>query len=1028
MASESELAAPVADDMGGSGGEGDAAKAPAQMERSAVGVMVRVRPLSTVEHADPSVKNILQCLKDGIVVHGVPMHSPTRYFGARHAQPRPQHFRVDEVFHPHSTQLEVYDACSNIVAGVFDGINGSILAYGATGSGKTHTMFGGSMSVPGVIYQGVRDILEEKERLEAEEQKVVTVRCTFLEVYNEEVFDLLVPSSPRGKRTPLKVQDFGQEDGAHDGEKSGVNLESLSVKGLTHVTPQNAEDFAKFVERGHANRFVASTNVNVQSSRSHAILTLEVEVKDTVDASLGTVGRIRFCDLAGSERAAGTSNSGVRLQEGGNINRSLLALGAVVQALAHRKKHPGRTNYIPYRGSKLTRLLRDCLGGNCRTLMLFCVSPSSKMYEETINTMLFAMQAKEVQVSAKRHEFRVDSKEVAKSQEALIEELRLELAQAREELLRLRGGSPAATMSRSVVGRQNSQFFVDLSSPMPLLTPCKNEQPPLSATTTLVAGNDIRLESQEASPSLIQTSRRISTRMTLGGGEGSDAYTVLQKKLKKFSVAKETLYRAMQEAQEANSDLDIRLRQHKWKLARFLATRRKSTAGDPNGEKAAPVGVAGLRLAIEKMEVEAAAQGGKIEELLEKMNETDRTIAGIRQELLREKQHPLLELLMDNVKLRQSCTEAECLAAHYHQECRSIMNREEEYTQALSVCVSVIRHMIPLASGLPPIMDAAQLALMFANLPSLSTTDMIPFFERSMKTGHAPSTSLLDSQRAFSSVETVEACLQRLVEGRGNEKDPIARRPAHRRLQLQPKGTPFSKGNAGGASSRVGPIPPWATRPTRSGPEPFVATHSTTSLRQPVTNGSAAPKKTISFDKTSSANGKRVTFVGVAKKPVSIAPASQTNLRNGSKVAPAKRLASHGARAATALAPFSRSHTANEAVHAGKPQNGGQSPVVALGHNRERVRKVRNPPLSNNTSHRPNSNGNAVTLRRNRVAFELPAEERASSLPQRRLQNTDLEERFTRLLTEVQQWHYGAAAAAAAKSTHTTPRTATGIP
>ncbi|ESL07383.1 kinesin [Trypanosoma rangeli SC58] len=1024
MTSENDVAVLAADGVGGE--EGDAVKVPAQKEWNVVGVMARVRPLSTVEHADPSVKSVLQCLRDGIVVHGVPAQSPSRYFGVRHAKPRSQYFKVDEVFHPHSTQLEVYEACRNTVAGVFDGINGSILAYGATGSGKTHTMFGSSMSAAGVIYQGVRDILEEKERLEAEEQKVVKVRCTFLEVYNEEVFDLLVPSSSSGKRIPLKVQDFGQEEGFHNGEKNGANLESLSVKSLTHMTPQTAEDFAKIVELGQTNRFVASTNVNAQSSRSHAILTLEVEVKDTLDATRGTVGRIRFCDLAGSERAAGTSNRGIRLQEGGNINRSLLALGAVVQALIYRSKHPTRVNYIPYRGSKLTRLLRDCFGGNCRTLMLFCVSPSSKMYEETINTMLFAMQARDIQVSFKRHEFRVDSKEVTKSQEALIEELRLELAQTQDELLRLRGVSPEADLNRSARTRQDSQLVVDSLSPMVVSTPCNGEQSPPSGAPTIATGNSIRLESLETSPTMLHTSRRLSTRVALGA-LGSDAYTALQKKLKKFSVAKETLYRAMREAQEANSDLDIRLRQHKWKLARFLATRRKSAAGEPNEEKATPVGVAGLRLAIEKMEMESATQGGKMEELLEKMNETDRTIAGIRQELLREKQHPLLELLMDNVKLRQSCTEAECLAAHYHQECRSIMNREEEYMQALSVCISVIRHMLPLASGVSHIMDEAKLALMFANLPSLSTTDMIPFFERSMKSGHAPSISLLDAHRAFSPVETIEARLQRLVEGRESEKNSVARRPSHCRAQCQTKGTPSSKAQVDSASPKVDRIP-FSTGPTRSRQVPFVTTHSTTSLRQPAANGSATPKKPVGLDRTPLANSKKVSFVGVTKKSVTSAPAPRSRLRDGGKGAPVKRATSQGSRAATASAAFSRSHTASEAPHVSPSQNGGLFLVASEGHNRERVRKLRNSPSLNHSSLLPNGDGNAMPVRRNRVAFQLPAEEDASSLPQRQLQNSDLEERFTRLLTEVHQWHIGTAAAPVAKGNYTTLRPVTDIP
>ncbi|EAN98340.1 putative kinesin [Trypanosoma cruzi] len=1021
MGSGGDMAVTFTAEKKDTGEEEVAANMPEHKERSAVRVIVRVRPLSTVEHADPSVKNVLQCLKDGIVVHCVLNRSSSRYFGARHAQPRPQYFKVDEVFHPYSTQIEVYESCRSIVAGVFDGINGSILAYGATGSGKTHTMFGGSMSAAGVIYQAMQDILEERERLEVEDQKVVTVRCTFLEVYNEEVFDLLVPSNPHGKRTPLKVQDFGQDDGIKDGGKSGPNPESLIVKGLTQVTPQTAEEFAKFVENGHANRFVASTVANAHSSRSHAILTVEVEVKDIVNASVGTVGRVRFCDLAGSERAAGTTNSGIRLQEGGNINRSLLALGAVVQALAHRKKFPNQSNYIPYRGSKLTRLLRDCLGGNCCTLMLFCVSPSSMMYEETVNTMLFAMRAKEIQFFATRHEFRANPKEVAKNQEALIEDLRFELAQAREELQRLRGCSPGANFNRGLWSRQNSQAPVDPPSPEQFASPSKGDTLILFPATTVGRGTDVRTEISDASPGQTQYASRFSTRMTLTS-EGSDAYTELQKKLKRFSVAKEQLYREMRDAQEANSELDIRLRKHKWKLARFLSTRRKNASGDTNGERMMPVGVAGLRIAIEKMEVESVEQGGKMERLLEKMNETDRTIAGICKELLREKQHPLLELLMDKVRVQQSCTEAECLAAHYHQECRSIMNREEEYAQALSVCVSVIRHMLPLASNVPAIREEAQLALMFANLPSLSTTDMISVFERSMHTGNVPSTSLLDSQRAFSFVETVEARLQRLVEDH-EKRNPAARQPLQRRLQQQSKGTSSSKVFGRIASQGKGRTQ-MPTRPPRLGQETLFAQQGTTSLRQSASSESTARKKSLGFNSTASVNEKKVKFVEFTKNTVPIVPPQQPQRRNGSsKVNSVTRSTSRSMKAATMPAKFGRSHTATEALHINRPNTGSISPFLTRVNIQERFQKPRNSPSPNRAVPSRKDNDTKMPLRQNHVAFQVPDNGRALSVPHERLKKSDLEERFTRLLTEVQQWKNDNAAA---RSNHTPKKAANG--
>ncbi|ORC88522.1 putative kinesin [Trypanosoma theileri] len=988
--------------------------------QNTVGVIVRVRPLSTVEHADPSVKSVVNCLKDSIVVNGA-LSPSSRYFGARNAQPRPQHFKVDKVFHPHSTQIEVYEACRSIVAGVFDGMNGSILAYGATGSGKTHTMFGGSMSVAGVIYQAVQDILEAKERLEMEDDKTVTVRCTFLEVYNEEVFDLLAPSSPRGKRKALKVQDLGHDDmnnnNGEEGGNAGVNPESLNVKGLTYFTPETAEDFAKCVEQGHTNRFVAATNANAQSSRSHAILTMEVEVKDRVDATLGTVGRIRFCDLAGSERAAGTSNSGIRLREGGNINRSLLALAAVVQALAQRKKHHKRAIYVPYRGSKLTRLLRDCLGGNCRTLMLFCVSPSSVQYEETVNTMLFAMRAKEIQVAAKRHEFKVDSKEVAKSQEALIEDLRMELALARDELLRLKGGTYTSNMGRTP--------FSTLSQPLPLNSP---SVAPLSSrrgdVQVLSAGpltfeTEGRPDSLEASPAHAPPSHRVSFRMSVMA-EGSEAYTELQNKLKTFSVAKETLYREMREAEQSNSELDMRLRQHKWKLARFLSTRKRNSNTGADGVKVTPVGVAGLRHAIEQMEAESAAQGGEMKRLLEKMNATDRTIANIRGELLRERQHPLLELLLDNVKLRQSCTEAECLAAHYHQECRSSMNREEEYAQSLGICVSAIRHMLPLACSNPALLEEAQLALIFANLPSLSTTDMIAVFERSMNTGSAPSTLFLDSFRSASPVVSMEARLERMVQDRTPGKDTTARPLPLRKIKRNGVVGTLRKDKVSRTTDVRSNNLPVAPKKTRTGPEPFVSSYSTTGLRRLAANGTAplrrSPDSTNAFLRPT--DGKKSVSFAAAKKgasPNGLPSRHTSSTAAGSATAATRTGVKSGVKMSAAPTPFARSHTASEALHGGHRKNGNALSLANRGSSHERERKPRLSPPSRAFCSPKKENGDTARQKRNHVTFTPSGDDGRTSTstaagalatPKKRLHNADLVERYDKLLSEVRQWHH----------------------
>lgn len=1013
--------------------DGGATTSPKSDKKSAVNVIVRVRPLSTVEHADPSVKNVVQCLKDGIVVQGVLTRPPSCFFGARHAQPRPQHFKVDKVFHSYSTQIEVYEACRDVVASVFDGINGSILAYGATGAGKTHTMFGGSMSVAGVIYQALQDILEGKERREQEENKVVTMRCSFLEVYNEEVFDLLAPVSPRGKRKPLKVQEYGQDDYFNE-VKNDVNPETLVVKGLTHVVPKTPEDFSKLVELGQANRFVASTHANAQSSRSHAILTVEVEVKDTMDASLGTVGRVRFCDLAGSERAAGTSNSGARLQEGGNINRSLLALGAVVQALTQRKKNPKKTSYIPYRGSKLTRLLRDCLNGNCRTLMLFCISPSSMNYEETINTMLFAMQAKEIQVLAKRHEFHVDSKEVAKNQEALIEELRLELAQTREELLRFKRNSVGCAANLTQVSRHDSQPFAALTPQSTQLSPNKEESVPAVQNASLVGDADGRSCVLDASTEDSSRTHRIPSRMPLMA-DVSEAYAELGKKLRSSSVEKETLYREMREAHEASNELDIRLRQEKWKLARFLSTRRKVMDEGSHEEDVASVGVAGLRLAIKNMEAEFAAQGGEMERLLAKMNATDRTIADICQELLREKQHPFLELLLDNVKLRQSSTEAECLAAHYHQECRCIKNREEEYAQALGQCVSVIRHLLSVLPGCPITRERAQVALMFANLPSLSTEEMVPAFERSMKSLGGSSEVLADPQQSAMFSKSVEAAgTQCLVKNRkngggssggsggsGNSNNsksnktnkndgsrsimqPAQQRQLERRVKAVIGVSTPQKGVSAKKTSRtlVG------ANAAHSDQEPDADLYNTKAVRTRAMHSPTLAKKPVGILQTVSTNGTKPVSSRATKKSTRGASASPSKLCNGTGGAGLTKATPKARKAAAAPISFGRAHTASEISHNGRSHAADSTPPAT----RERARKLKSTtPRSNHVTFLERTSRSTAHSKPSSGTLTTAGRSPDSTPSARRSHNAYLEERYHRLLTEIQQWRGSAAAA-----------------
>ncbi|KAG8344635.1 Microtubule binding Kinesin motor domain [Trypanosoma vivax] len=955
----------------------------AKEEMMTIDVVVRVRPLSTVENADPTVKNVVQCLKNCIVVSGAPMKEPSRYFGARHAKPRPKQFNVDKVFHQHSTQIEVYEACRHVVEGAFEGVNGSILAYGATGSGKTHTMLGGSMSAGGVIYQAVQDILEGKRQLE-ENSKSVSLRCSFVEVYNEKVFDLLVPAGAQGKRVELKVQDFAQYERSTTsyntvGKHHNINPESLIVRGLTYLTPSTVEDFTKCVERGHVNRSVACTGANAHSSRSHAIFTVEIEVKDTINASCGTVGRIRFCDLAGSERAAGTNNSGARLREGANINCSLLALGAVVQELACQSESQEKSRYIPYRGSKLTRLLRDSLAGNCRTLMLFCISPNSMNYEETMNTMHFAMQAKKVQVAAKRHEFRVDSKAVAESQEALIEELRMELAAAREEIVGLRGARLNTPLGFPPVSHGPLQGTAEPAGAQMSLQDQPVPQPlPLSARKSEAISAlalSVRQPSTSRQQLVLGCSPRQSTRISVRMSQLADmseTFKELQSKIKDLSAEKETLYRGMREAEETHNDLELRLRQQKWKLVRFLSTKKVSTQRGESDEDVVSVGVAGLRNTIEKMEEELAAHGGQIECLLSKMNATDRALASARQELLREKQHPLLELLLDNVKLRQDCTEAECLAAHYHQQYRSVMNREEEYMQALVMCVSAIRDMLTYVPPTAAITNEAQLALMFANLTPLATSDIIPVFEQSLKTGTMPPIPRVNTHLSLSSARSMEACLQQLVQRNRLKENAVARSAQHKRAVGT---TSKTVGTALIAAS--GRCPKSAARVMTAPPKPFARSQTAlnASLKTKPRNATGAMSASVTNRKRSVPHhSKEVPPKG-----------AKLHLGNGTKTGTSsatQRVRKGNASPCPKPIPYMRSQT--QSALAQKKMSRGAS---------------RSPPPREKGRMSTRASQGRLSVRRNDKESREP-----SSV--RQVKNSDLEARFQSLLTEMRQWNH----------------------
>ena len=305
-------------------------------------------------------------------------------------------------------QTHVYKALGlPILDNAFNGYNSCLFAYGQTGSGKTYTMMGSPATNPGVIPQLCVDLFTRAEAAARQNESIVTVDCSYLEIYNENVRDLL--SASNYDKQPLKVRQHPRR--------------GVYVEGLTKTSVKTAEDVLKLLDGGGKLRAVAATNMNAQSSRSHAILTLVV--KNHRVASTELVSQVNLVDLAGSERAASTGAEGNTLLEGSNINKSLTTLGMVLSKLAEQSESGGKGVFVPFRDSQLTWILNDSLGGNSRTAMLANISPASINYDETLSTLRFAMTVKKVKNNAVVNE---------DPQQKLIRELREEIDTIRQQM------------------------------------------------------------------------------------------------------------------------------------------------------------------------------------------------------------------------------------------------------------------------------------------------------------------------------------------------------------------------------------------------------------------------------------------------------------------------------------------------------------------------------------------------------------------------------------------------------------------
>jgi len=374
-----------------------------------VKVVIRCRPMSKQEVIDGR-ENILDIrIKDGVVAIRKPDSKDFK------------DFTFDGVYAPDTLQANFYnDTGFPVVESVMEGYNSTIFAYGQTGTGKTFTMVGAeSVENPelrGVIPRAFEHIFNS---INTTPSKKFLVRASYLEIYNEEIRDLL-SKNPKQK---LELKDH--PDGG------------VFVKDLTNFIVKGVDEMRSVMDAGQRNRSVASTLMNSESSRSHSIFTVTVETAETKPDGEEhiKVGKMNMVDLAGSERQSKTGASGDTLKEATKINMSLSALGNVISALVDAK-----TSFIPYRDSKLTRLLQDSLGGNTKTVMCANLGPVDYNYDETLSTLRYAYRAKSIKNKPKINE---DPKD------AMLREFQDEIARLKAKLEKGSGGGGGVGRKRA---------------------------------------------------------------------------------------------------------------------------------------------------------------------------------------------------------------------------------------------------------------------------------------------------------------------------------------------------------------------------------------------------------------------------------------------------------------------------------------------------------------------------------------------------------------------------------------------------
>ncbi|WWC85238.1 uncharacterized protein L201_000100 [Kwoniella dendrophila CBS 6074] len=365
------------------------------MSGNNIKVVCRFRPMNRMETESKSET----CVDISTDLTTVQLKNSTSLAG-----PEKDGFTFDRVFDTNTQQHDIFDwGVKGIVEDVMTGFNGTLFCYGQTGSGKTYTMMGADIENPalkGLIPRIVQQIFASI--LSADSVIEYTVKVSYMEIYMEKIKDLLAPQNDN-----LSI---------HEDKARGVH-----VKNLTDVYVGSESEVYKVMKAGGSNRAVSSTNMNAESSRSHSIFVIGIHQRNTESGSQKS-GNLYLVDLAGSEKIGKTGATGQTLEEAKKINKSLSALGMVINALTD-----GKSSHVPYRDSKLTRILQESLGGNSRTTLIINCSPATYNEAETLSTLRFGMRAKSIKNKA-----RVNAEMSPAELKALLKKTVAELASVRE--------------------------------------------------------------------------------------------------------------------------------------------------------------------------------------------------------------------------------------------------------------------------------------------------------------------------------------------------------------------------------------------------------------------------------------------------------------------------------------------------------------------------------------------------------------------------------------------------------------------